>query len=102
MPFDDSAHSADDVSAWREAKATQNWYEIFILMYRKLIANDYNGRRLTIYCGGIRNDVWESSLRQFPGTYLHSMVTTGPLKNKNEFWLDRNPYAFMDLLSIYR
>lgn len=100
-PRESERRAAEDATG--ENRAICHWFAVVGGALRMpMYANEGKGRRITICCGGISNQTWEKTLRRFPKTLLTNMVTTGQLKDRSFIYLDRNPYAFMDILNIYR
>jgi len=94
----------DDPPEERLKRAMWHWDQLYRELIARRMANNGLGRRILINCGGMVCTSFEKHLRQFPGTLLTEMINdqSGELAVKNFLFLDRHPFACMEILSAYR
>ncbi|KAK3577887.1 hypothetical protein CHS0354_014560 [Potamilus streckersoni] len=57
---------------------------------------------VTINVGGTRHETKLSTLQKWPNTRLHSVAETARTTGKRDFYFDRNPHLFVNILNYYR
>ncbi|KAK3577890.1 hypothetical protein CHS0354_014563 [Potamilus streckersoni] len=57
---------------------------------------------VTINVGGIKHETKLSTLQKWPNTRLHSVAETARTTGKRDFYFDRNPHLFVNILNYYR
>ena len=64
--------------------------------------------KVILNVGGIRHETYVSTLRNIPDTRLHSLTNNNPTQlpefdpNSGEFFFDRHPIVFAQILNYYR
>ncbi|KAL3857090.1 hypothetical protein ACJMK2_011786 [Sinanodonta woodiana] len=57
---------------------------------------------VTLNVGGIKHETKISTLEKIPNTRLHAIAETARTTGKREFYFDRNPHVFVNILNYYR
>ncbi|KAL3857091.1 hypothetical protein ACJMK2_011787 [Sinanodonta woodiana] len=57
---------------------------------------------VTLNVGGIKHETKISTLEKLPNTRLHAIAETARTTGKREFYFDRNPHVFVNILNYYR
>ncbi|KAL3857094.1 hypothetical protein ACJMK2_011790 [Sinanodonta woodiana] len=57
---------------------------------------------VTLNVGGIKHETKISTLEKIPNTRLHAIAETAKTTGKREFYFDRNPHVFINILNYYR
>eukprot|EP00960_Hanusia_phi_P040212 754311-Hanusia_phi.AAC.2 len=97
---DPAAHS----QLHRELRAKENWESMISEVARKMMANGGLGRKICVNSGGMVCITYEKYLRRYPGTLLSDMIRnpTHELFRKGFIFLDRHPFAAVEIVNSYR
>ncbi|KAL3857096.1 hypothetical protein ACJMK2_011792 [Sinanodonta woodiana] len=57
---------------------------------------------VTLNVGGIKHETQISTLEKIPNTRLHAIAKTARTTGKREFYFDRDPNVFVNILNYYR